>query len=45
MGKLINRITGLHFLISSVPGVAWRMHVESLDRPRDSTSLLEDLPG
>ena len=33
MGKLINRIPGLRLLISSLPGSALRMHVESLDKP------------
>ena len=35
MGKLINRIPGLHLLISSLPGSALRTHVESLGKPRD----------
>ena len=35
MGKLINRIPGLGLLISSLPGSALRMHVESLGKPRD----------
>ena len=35
MGKLINRITGLRLLISSLPGSALRTHAESLDKPRD----------
>ena len=30
MGKLINRIPGSRLLISSLPGSALRMHVESL---------------
>ena len=33
--KLINRIPVLHLLISSLPGLALRMHVESLGRPRN----------
>ena len=33
MGKLINRIPGLRLLISSLPGSALKMHVESLDKP------------
>ena len=45
MGKLINRIPGLHLLISSLPGSASRTHVESLGKPRDSTSVLTALPG
>ena len=32
--KLINRIPGLHLLISSLPSSALRMHVESLSKPR-----------
>ena len=35
MGKLINRIPVLRLLISSLPGSALRMHVESLGKPRD----------
>ena len=35
MGKLINRIPGLHLLILSLPGLALRMHVASLGKPRD----------
>ena len=35
MGKLINRIPGSHLLISSLPGSALRMHVESLGKPHD----------
>ena len=35
MGKLINRIPGLRLLISSLPGSALRMQVESLGKPRD----------
>ena len=30
--KLINRISGLHLLISSLPGLALRKHVKSLDK-------------
>ena len=33
MGKLINRIPGSRVLISSLPGLALRMHVESLGKP------------
>ena len=33
MGKLINRIPGLRHLITSLPGSASRMHVESLSKP------------
>ena len=35
MGKLINRIPASRLLISSLPGSALRMHVESLGKPRD----------
>ena len=35
MDKLINRIPGLCLLISSLPGSALRMHVESLGKPGD----------
>ena len=45
MGKLINRIPVLHLLISSSPGSALRMHVESLSKPCDSTSFMRALPG
>ena len=31
----LNRIPGLRPLISSLPGSALRMHVESLGKPRD----------
>ena len=39
VGKLINGIPGSRLLISSLPGLASRMHFESLSKPRDSTSL------
>ena len=35
MGILINRIPGSRLLISSLPGSAFRTHVESLGKPRD----------
>ena len=35
IGILINRIPGSRLLISSLPGSALRMHVESLGKPRD----------
>ena len=35
MGKLINIIPGSCLLISSLPGLALRKHVESLGKPRD----------
>ena len=41
--KLINRTPGLRLLISSLPGSALRMHVESLSKPRNSKSALETL--
>ena len=45
MGKLINRITGLRLLISSLPGSALRTHVESLGKPRNVNNLSQALPG
>ena len=45
MDKLINRIPGSRLLISSLPGSASRTHVDSLGKPRDSTSVLKALPG
>ena len=35
MSKLINRIPGSRLLISSLPGLALRTHVESHGKPRD----------
>ena len=35
MGELINRIPDSRLLISSLPGLALRTHVESLGKPRD----------
>ena len=35
LGKLINRIPGSCLLISSLPGSAWKRHIESLSKPRD----------
>ena len=43
VGKLINRIPGLRLLISSLPGSALRMHVESLDKPRDVNKRSQSL--
>ena len=43
--ELINRIPGWCLLISSLPGSASRMHVESLVKPCDSTSVLKVLSG
>ena len=45
MGKLINRIPGLCVMMSSLPGSASRLHVETLGKPLDSTSVLKALPG
>ena len=46
MGKLINRIPGLRLLISSLPGLALRTHVEWLGKSLGmSTSVLKALPG
>ena len=44
-GKLINRISDLRLLVSSLPGSDSRTHVESLGKPRDSTSILKALSG
>ena len=35
MSKLINRIPGWYPLVSSLPGLSLRMHVESLGKHRD----------
>ena len=35
VGKLINRKPGSRLLISNLPGLALRTHVESLGKPRD----------
>ena len=43
-GNRINRIPGSRPLVSSSPGSALRMHVESLGKPRKS-STLQTLPG
>ena len=45
MGKLINRIPGKRLLISSLPGLALRTHVESLSKPRDVNKRLNAMPG
>ena len=42
--KLINRIPGLHLLISNLPGLSLRMHVESLSKPRDVNKCSQSLP-
>ena len=44
-GKLINRIPGSRLLISSLPGLALRTHVESLGMPRDVNKHSQSLPG
>ena len=43
--KLINRIPGRPLLISSLPGSASKMLVESLGKSCNSTSILEALHG
>ena len=43
MGKLIKRIPGSRLLISSLPGSAFRTHVESLDKPRDVNKRSQSL--
>ena len=43
--KLINIIPCLCLLVWSLPGLASRTHVESPGKPRESTSILEALPG
>ena len=45
MGKLMNRIPGLHLCISSLPGSALRthVHVESLGKPRDVNNSSQSL--
>ena len=35
LGKLMNKIPDSRLLISSLPSLALRTHVESLDKPRD----------
>ena len=42
-GKLINRIPGLRLSISSLPGSAFRMHVELLGKPRDVNKRSQSL--
>ena len=43
VGKLINRIPGSRFFISSLPGSALRTHVESLGKPRDVNKRSQSL--
>ena len=45
MGKLLNRIPGSRLLISSLPDLASRMHVELLGKPRDVNKRSQSLPG
>ena len=41
--KLINRIPGSRLLISILPGLALRTHVESLGKPRDVNKRSQSL--
>ena len=43
MDKLINRIPGSRLLISTLPGLALRTHVESLGKPRDVNKRSQSL--
>ena len=43
MSKLINRIQGSRLLISSLPGSALRMHVESPGKPRNVNKRSQSL--
>ena len=43
MGKTNNRIPGSCLLISSLPGLALRLHVESLGKPRDVNKCPQSL--
>ena len=43
IGKLINRIPGSRLLISSLPGSALRMHVESLGETHDVNKRSQSL--
>ena len=45
MCKLINRISGMRLLVSSLPSSASRRRAESLGKPRYSTSVLKASPG
>ena len=42
-GKLIKRIPGSRLLISNLPGMALRKHVESLRKPRDVNKRSQSL--
>ena len=44
MGKLINRITGMRLLISSLSSSALRMHFESLGKPGDVNKHSQSKP-
>ena len=43
IGNLINRILDGFLLISSLPGLALRTHVESLGKPRDVNKRSQSL--
>ena len=43
IGKMINRIPGSGLLISSLPGLALRTHVESLGKPGDVNTHSQSL--
>ena len=43
MGELINGIPGLRLLISSLPGLALRTHVDLLGKPRDVNKRSQSL--
>ena len=43
VGKQINRIPGSRILISSLPGLALRKHVETLGKPRDVNKRSQSL--
>ena len=43
MGKLINRISSSHLLISCLPGLALRTHVKSLGKPSDVNKCSQSL--
>ena len=43
LSKLIKRIPGLRLLISKLPGLTLRMHVESLGKPRNVNKCFQSL--
>ena len=43
IGKLINRKPGSHLLISSLPGLALRTHVQLLGKPREDNKRSQSL--